>query len=118
MFAPSLIRYSDDGPWEWLESEPPPPREHDFPFEARYVALEGAECPAFASANTFGLDDATAIGGIPMWLQDSEYPYCPACAERMIFVAQHDNAATRAEGLYYAFFCATCHIAAVNYQQT
>jgi hypothetical protein len=118
MFAPSFVQYSHGSSWEWVASEATPPRTHDLPFRTRYVAREMADCPPFATANTFAIDDASTIGGVPMWLQDAEYPRCPTCAEYMTFLAQHDNSALQDEGLYYAFFCPACHISAVAYQQT
>jgi hypothetical protein len=118
MFAENLVRYSDDGTWEWVSPPATPRHPHEVPFQSRHVVREAAECPPFACANTFELDDASTLGGVPMWLQDSDYPRCPTCAERMKFLVQHDNSSLRDEGFYYAFFCPTCHIAAVTYQQT
>lgn len=74
--------------------------------------------PPIASAEAFALDDASSLGGLPMWLQDAEYPPCIECKRPMVFLAQHDNSPLREEGIYYAFFCDRCQIAAVNYQQT
>lgn len=118
MFAPTFVRYSHDGSFDWLGSETTTPRSFDCPFEIRYVTLESEDCPPFASANVFELDDASAIGGVPMWLQEADYPRCPRCSQRMVFLAQHDNTAIKEEGLHYAFFCPTCRISAVGYQQT
>jgi hypothetical protein len=76
--------------------------------------------PPFAAANPFRLDDASSLGGIPMWLQDSEFPRCPDCAKPMQFLAQFCNLAMPKpeEGFYYSFFCRDCQVASVNYQQT
>jgi hypothetical protein len=90
----------------------------ELPPEARYLAREVTDCPPFAPANVFEMDDATTIGGMPMWLQEADYPRCPTCAERMRFLAQHDKSAIRGEGLYYALYCPDCRVVAVNYQQT
>jgi hypothetical protein len=114
----SFTRYHPDGTWEWLAPSAPRKRSYEFTYELRYVACEQAACPPFAGENIFQINDATAIGGVPTWLQDSEYPRCPSCAERMTFLAQHDNLAVCEEGTYYAFFCPTCRIAAVSCQQT
>ena len=118
MFAPTFVRYFPDQSWELLASEVTNPRTSDFIIEPRYVALVNEKCPPLASAKVFELNDATAIGGVPMWLQDAEYPHCPTCGEWMTFLAQHDNSAVQNEGFYYAFFCPSCTISAVNYQQT
>ncbi|UQZ35542.1 DUF1963 domain-containing protein [Paenibacillus sp. PK3_47] len=62
---------------------------------------------------------ASQIGGHPAWIQDADYPECPCCLETMKFIAQIDmEQADDSEGIYYAFLCGTCLIAAVNYQQT
>ena len=118
MFAPTLVAYQHDGSWEWIESATSPPRTDGLPWAARYLARESIECPPFALASVFEMDDATTIGGVPMWLQDADYPRCPRCAEWMRFLAQHDNSAFREEGLHSSFDCPECRILAVNYQQT
>ena len=76
--------------------------------------------PPFAAADPFDIDDATSLGGVPMWLQDAQYPHCPECHNVMKFLAQFDNGSMPQpeEGVYYSFFCQECRIAAVNYQQT
>ncbi len=117
-FAASFVQYDDRGSWEWVAPQVTAPRTFDVMFETRFVAREAVECPPFAGANVFELDDATAIGGVPMWVQDADYPFCPSCAGQMRFLAQHDNGAIQDEGVFYAFFCSACHISAVNYQQT
>lgn len=59
------------------------------------------------------------IGGLPSWVQDSEYPSCPGCQRTMTFLAQLDNAHFPGyEGMYYAFLCLDCRITATTYQQT
>lgn len=59
------------------------------------------------------------IGGYPSWEQDAEYPICPSCQRKMAFVAQLSNEDyERGEGIYYAFLCPECRIAATHYQQT
>ena len=117
-FAPIFVQYFLNHSWEWIAPEAASPRTSDFNVMPRYVAPDKIKCPPFASEKVFELDDATLIGGAPMWLQDAEYPYCPACKVRMTFLAQHDNSAVQNEGIYYAFFCPDCQISAVNYQQT
>lgn len=76
--------------------------------------------PPFAAAEAFGIDDTTSFGGAPMWLQDSQFPHCPDCQNVMRFLAQFDNGSMPKpeEGIYYAFFCPDCRVAAVNFQQT
>jgi hypothetical protein len=64
------------------------------------------------------LDDSSTLGGVPMWVQDTDHPRCVECGRVMTFLAQHDNGPLKEEGVYYAFFCSSCYIVAVNYQQT
>jgi hypothetical protein len=118
MFDSTFVAYHDNGAWEWIAPATFRAGTVELPPRERYVAREETVCPAFASANVFEIDDATTIGGVPMWLQHADYPRCPRCAERMRFLAQHDNSAIRGEGLYYAFYCPNCRILAVTYQQT
>jgi hypothetical protein len=59
------------------------------------------------------------VGGHPTWIDDAWYPRCPGCARRMPFVAQLAVADIEpGEGIYYAFLCPTCLIAATTYQQS
>lgn len=110
--------YRADGTAEWLS----PFEVCRFPNSGHQQPcihnLDESPCPPFACAEPFALDDASTLGGIPMWLQDAEYPRCIQCRRGMTFLAQHDNGHLGNEGIYYAFFCAPCHVAAVNYQQT
>ncbi|NOS68863.1 MAG: hypothetical protein HOP33_02935 [Verrucomicrobia bacterium] len=113
-------RYQSNGTADWhpatksdetsnLGGRPPTVRE-----------LVASPQPTFAAAEPFGVEDATALGGVPMWVQDADYPHCPDCQNVMSFLAQFDNGSMTPceEGVYYAFFCAACRVAAVNYQQT
>jgi hypothetical protein len=60
------------------------------------------------------------VGGHPTWIQDAEYPICPECSKHMKFVGQIDcpDFQEYGEGIYYAFVCEECRIAATHYQQT
>jgi hypothetical protein len=60
------------------------------------------------------------VGGHPGWLSDAEYPDCPSCSQPMAFVAQVQTSDLDepAEGVWYAFVCFDCSIAASSYQQT
>jgi len=80
------------------------------------------------SANKRGTFNAASIsieiscsqlGGYPSWVQDAEYPECPNCGLRMIFIAQLDREDCEAgEGILYSFLCKTCQVTATLYQQT
>lgn len=61
------------------------------------------------------------VGGHPAWEQSSDYPECPSCHRRMMFVAQLHNSDVMGElweGTYYMFLCHSCELSCVNYQQT
>lgn len=51
------------------------------------------------------------LGGFPGWVQDPDYPVCPACQKRMKFLAQFDL-----YGVYYAFMCPKCGTTAATSQ--
>jgi len=72
------------------------------------------------AANQFLDVKFTKIGGMPTWIQDSEYPKCSKCGEEMIFVGQvsMEDFEEYGEGIYYGFLCSKCKIAATTYQQT
>ncbi|WP_141505463.1 DUF1963 domain-containing protein [Paenibacillus luteus] len=63
---------------------------------------------------------ASQVGGYPTWVQDAEYPACPSCRETMAFLGQLDGGEMMeyGEGIYYAFLCSPCQVAATHYQQT
>jgi hypothetical protein len=119
-FGTVFTRYHRDGSAEWLAPIEPCRFPNDDPenCESCYRALEAACIPPFACAEPFDFSDASTLGGIPMWIQDAEFPHCLDCGRLMRFLAQHDNGPLGEEGLYYAFFCAECRVAAVTYQQT
>jgi hypothetical protein len=74
----------------------------------------------YHSASQFIETGISQIGGHPTWLQDAEYPRCPKCSQTMKFVGQVDGGDTMqyGEGIYYAFICKACSLAATYYQQT
>jgi len=113
-----FTRYHPDGAAEWLSPLEPSEFAYDFSPESCHRAIEASPFPPFACAEPFDLSDASTLGGIPMWLQDAEFPRCIDCGRLMTFLAQHDNGPLKEEGIYYAFFCAECRVAAVTYQQT
>jgi hypothetical protein len=63
----------------------------------------------------------SALGGFPSWVQDAEYPGCPGCGRLMCFVGQvavDDLVPEGGDGMYFAFVCSDCRVAATGYQQT
>lgn len=63
------------------------------------------------------------MGGHPSWVQDSEYPICPCCTRRMMFIGQilqidYADIDEYAEGIFYMFICPKDRITATVYQQS
>ncbi|MGN2338748.1 hypothetical protein ACTFIN_11600 [Clostridium cagae] len=54
------------------------------------------------AANEFLDVKFTKIGGMPTWIQDAEYPECPKCGEKMMFVGQvsMEDLEEYGEGIY------------------
>ena len=121
-FCPAVFsRYQLDGTAE-AELHPATSCEESENVGARPVSVRElvlSPRPPFAATDPFGIDDATSLGGGPMWFQDAQYPRCPECQDVMQFPAQFDNSPMKPpeEGIYYSFFCPQCRIAAVNYEQ-
>ncbi|MBA4147109.1 MAG: hypothetical protein H0X66_03265 [Verrucomicrobia bacterium] len=111
-------KYSEDGSAVVL----PVSGKADFPYQDDRppctLYLRKEEWTPFAAAEPFGISNT--LGGIPMWVQGAEFPDCPECQKPMPFLAQFDCSSQKPceEGVYYAFFCGTCRVAAVSYQQT
>ena len=119
-FSPIFSRYKADGIAEWHPATASAEVDPTGTWPSCECQISPDPFPPFAAANPFQLDDPSSLGGIPMWLQDSEYPHCPDCAQSMRFLAQFCNLTlpTPEEGIYYAFYCPFCQVAAVTYQQT
>jgi hypothetical protein len=60
------------------------------------------------------------VGGHPGWVQDADYPSCPACSVTMKAIGQLDGEMIQenGEGVYYMFGCEPCQMTAVSYQQS
>lgn len=60
------------------------------------------------------------VGGHPGWVQDADYPVCPACSATMKAIGQLDGEMIQenGEGVYYMFACEPCQMTAVSYQQS
>lgn len=114
-----FTRYNlEDDQWQWLAPLERSEFDYASPARASVRRFTGNPLPPFAYAEPFALDDASTIGGAPMWVQDAAYPDCLECGRLMTFLAQLDNGAVGDVGCYYTFFCESCRVAAVNYQQT
>jgi hypothetical protein len=115
----TFSRYNPDGSAEWLSPlEPTKFANNDTCWEPSFRSIEASSSPQYANAEPFTFHDASTLGGIPSWLQSAEFPRCLDCGQFMNFLAQHDNGPLSEEGIFYAFFCPECRVAAVNYQQT
>ncbi|HAU8669851.1 TPA: DUF1963 domain-containing protein, partial [Salmonella enterica subsp. enterica serovar Dublin] len=77
--------------------------------------------PLFA-AEIFLPTTFSQLGGHPAWVQDTDYPTCPTCAQTMMFLAQLSyediEEEEYAEGMLYGFICPSCQTTATSYQQT
>jgi hypothetical protein len=115
-------RISPDGTARLLDENPPKWLPTDLnswsrsPWKDQAIRLYKRR--AIRAADWF-TDSISQIGGLPSWVQDTEFPKCPECSRTMKFVAQVDNGQFPGrEGIYYAFLCASCRITATTYQQS
>lgn len=125
-FAPVFTHVDPDGGSTWHDGSPTPdflPR--DAPLSPRMpqgrLVFGSTSRPWLEAANWLvpGVR-FSQIGGHPTWVQDARYPRCPECGQTMPFVAQVSNEDIEeyGEGIYYAFACLGCGVAAVGYQQS
>lgn len=100
-----------------LDSRTPAP---DEPSTSRTLVAAAETAGPLRAAVPFLKTTYTQLGGLPAWVQNTEYLRCPGCAQTMPFVAQlaRDEVAEDAEGMFYAFYCAPCAITGTVYQQT
>lgn len=96
----------------------PPPDEPSAPLRTLAAAAETRG--RFRAADLFLRVTFTQLGGLPAWIQDTEYLRCPDCAQTMPFLAQlaHDEVQEDTEGMFYAFYCGECAVTGTVYQQT
>lgn len=120
LYCTVFTRYLPDGGAEWHPATECEETDRVDLGPAVTLRLLWRPQPPFAAAEPFRIADATSLGGVPMWVQDAEYPRCPDCRDLMAFLAQLDNSSLpqAEEGIFYSFFCAHCRTAAVSYQQT
>lgn len=115
-YGPVFAKYRGDGATEFVANTTSYSEmdEGEFPAETRQFSL--APVSPFVGAEPFQLNELSTIGGVPMWVQDAEFPHCIKCSQTMQFLAQYD--CTEIGGSYYAFYCNSCCVSAVGYQQT
>ncbi|WII37881.1 hypothetical protein [Paenibacillus thiaminolyticus] len=108
-------------PWNrepdyWVKPE----EESAFREAAHLFRLSASKRSAFHAASWTLEASSSQLGGHPTWVQDADYPPCPGCSATMKFVGQLDweDVEEYGEGIYYAFICPDCRIAATSYQQT
>lgn len=110
-----LSRWSRDN-----REEPVDPLEdlddwEDLPHIAGQQLLLGLPCSVLPDASLFGRSKCLSyIGNVPTWIQPPEYPSCPECGQKMLFVGQLALAdvLTHIDGIIYAFLCSRCGKAA------
>ncbi|UED79169.1 DUF1963 domain-containing protein [Lysinibacillus sp. CD3-6] len=83
------------------------------------MLAQNPQSPYYAAVWTMSQLDSQ-MGGHPSWVQDSEYPICPCCTRRMMFIGQIDYADIDeyAEGIFYMFICPKDRMTATVYQQS
>lgn len=62
-------------------------------------------------------EDSSAVGGVPQYIDDANYPACPECGKIMKHLAQLGEEYTQ-YGNIYVRICQDCKITATNYQQS
>jgi len=90
------------------------------PVEQNPLVLTDEKREPQYACNQFAEISKSQIGGLPSWVQDSDYLKCPDCGKTMDFVAQIDmeDVEEYGEGMYYLHYCNLCSIVGTNYQQT
>ncbi|HEU4889649.1 MAG TPA: DUF1963 domain-containing protein, partial [Thermoanaerobaculia bacterium] len=96
----------------------PPPEEPSARLRPLVAAAETRS--RFRAAEPFLPVTYTQLGGLPAWIQNTEYLRCPDCTQTMPFLAQlaHDEVQEDTEGMFYAFYCRACAVTGTVYQQT
>ncbi len=84
------------------------------------ISMSRVKRNCYHAASQFLETTFSQIGGHPTWIQDAEYIKCPKCSKHMKFIGQIDCADIEeyGDGMYYAFVCEECNIAATHYQQS
>lgn len=95
----------------------------DWPaFPERPLVLSGEHRHFMQSANWIHVPGVafSQIGGLPTWVQYAEYPNCPDCSRKMLFIGQISNEDfdSMMEGIEYCFHCPQCNVTATSYQQS
>jgi hypothetical protein len=72
-----------------------------------------------------GRENLNRVGGDPCWIQDSEYPTCPECGKRMVFLLQITSDLPTIDGgewmwgdsgICYSFWCDECKVSGYLWQ--
>jgi hypothetical protein len=89
-------------------------------FEPNSLIIAPIARSTFHATNIFASITFSQIGGYPTWIQHAYYPSCPKCQQTMMFEGQIalEDFEEYGEGIYYAFYCVPCKVAATSYQQT
>lgn len=82
----------------------------------------GPRCASPTEVAARGADwDVSQLGGMPAWIQSAEYPSCPICQHKMLFIGEValETVTDRAvDGVFYGFFCPTNLLTTAIYQCT
>lgn len=126
--SPYATIYTDvdlSGGVHWSASNGPRPRDFDsgwveYPLIGRQLVLGPRRRTPAETVGVYQGAHNSELGGHPNWIQDAEYPVCPGCQRRMMFLGQVEttDVIEGAEGITYAFLCAECLKTATTYQQT
>ncbi len=74
-----------------------------------------------------GRENLNRVGGDPCWIQYPEYPACPECGRRMVFLLQIMSGLPTGDGdehtfgdggICYSSWCDRCHISALLWQSS
>lgn len=107
--------------WHPANRRAPGPATPPEPSGPRRPLVAAAETRGrFRAADTSLPVTFTQLGGLPAWVQNTEYLRCPDCMQTMPFLAQlaHDEVVEDTEGTFYAFYCRECAVTGTVYQQT
>ncbi|MBC8059309.1 MAG: DUF1963 domain-containing protein [Clostridiaceae bacterium] len=124
-YGPIYTEVDTDGGTRWSDFNSYPDyfdntANEEFITHKKTLRISRAKKNCYHAASEFLKTSFSQIGGYPTWIQHAEYPKCPKCSKHMKFIGQIDWAdiEEHGEGIYYAFACAECNIAATDYQQS
>lgn len=111
------VDYAGNATWSAFNPSDPPMR------STEYFALSNTLTLANEPRNPFEAQlceyGQSQVGGFPTWVNDADYPICPDCGQRMVFIGQIQTCDIEpGEGCTYGFLCKSCQLTATFYDQT